>query len=137
MRRLAAFLTLALVSTSLACGSDKVTGPTVESLVGTWNLSTVNGAPLPFTYRAADPKLELLSDQFVTFADGTFTATQVVRVTDVDGVSTQTFPDFGVWALSGTAILFQFSDNSVATATAGGDTFTFAGGGVSQVYVKQ
>ena len=137
MRRLAAFLALALASTSLACGSDSVSGPSVDSLVGTWNLSTVNGAPLPFLFQSTNPQIEILSDQFVTLADGTFTESQDVRFTDDTGVSTETFTDFGLWSLSGTAMLFRFSDGSRATATAGSDNFIFAGGGFSQVYVRQ
>ena len=99
--------------------------------------STVNGAALPFTFQAANPKTEILSDQFVTRADGTFIESTDIRFTDATGPSVETFPDSGLWALNGTAIFLQFSDGSTATGTAASDALTFAGGGFSQVYRKQ
>ena len=131
-------MTFAFATALLAgCGSDTATAPTQASVAGTWNLSTVNGSPLPFVLQAANPKLELVSDQFVVSANGTFTESTVARVTDGGTVSTTTIPDAGTYTLNGTAATFTFSDGSSGTATVSGNTFTVASGGYSQVYKKQ
>ena len=61
------FATLFTVATVLlaGCGGDAATPPIPASLAGTWNLSTVNGTPLPFVVQLANPKIEILSDQLV------------------------------------------------------------------------
>jgi hypothetical protein len=110
----------------------------VVSAAGTWNLTTVNGSPLPFIAQAASPKVELLSDQLILGASGTFTQTTTVRFTDVGVDTTQTFADAGTYTVNGTAISFRFnSDGSVETGTVGSTTLTVAGGGFSAVYTKQ
>ena len=58
MRRL---LLLALPLALMACGSDSDTTVTVATLAGTWNLTTANGAALPFTITTTPAKVELLS----------------------------------------------------------------------------
>lgn len=137
MRRILV-MTFAFATVLLAgCGSDSSTAPTLSSLAGTWNLSTVNGSPLPFVVQASSPKIELLSDQIVVSANGTFTESTVARFTDGTTVSTTTIPDAGTYTLNGTAAVFTFSDGSSGTATVSGNTFTVASGGYSQVYRKQ
>jgi hypothetical protein len=135
MRR---FLALALLLASASCSSDSSTNPTPESLAGTWNLSTVNGSGLPFLLQAANPKAELLNDQLIVSAAGTFTETGNLRFTDADGVVNVPFTDSGRWALDGTAVNFTFlSDGSSGTGTVSGNSFTLGAFGFSYVYVKQ
>jgi hypothetical protein len=135
MRR---FLALALLLASASCSSDSSTNPTPESLAGTWNLSTVNGSSLPFLLQAANPKVELLDDQFIVSSAGTFTQTQNVRLTDASGVTNLPFTDSGTWTLNGTSVTFTFtSDGSSGTGTVSGNSFTFGGPGFPLVYVKQ
>ena len=138
MRRLTALLVLALASSAVACGSDNVTSPTLESIPGTWNLTTLNGAPLPFVLQAANPKVEFLDDQIVMLSDRTFTDTYNFRFTSSTGeVTTDGSIDTGVWTLNGTALVFSYSDGTTVTATVNGGSFTIAGGGFSQLYTKQ
>jgi len=48
-RVLRALVATGALGLAAACGSDELTGPTLESqLVGAWELETVNGQPLPF-----------------------------------------------------------------------------------------
>lgn len=139
MRRLAALVLLALASSAVACNSDNATNPTAESLAGTWNLSTLNGNPLPFLLQASNPKVEFLNDQFVVSSNGTFTDTYNFRFTDAAGVvTTDGGSDAGTWTLNGTAVVFRYDvDASTSTATVNGNTFTIAAGGFSQVFTKQ
>ena len=138
-RMLVSVFTLATVLLS-ACGSDSSTNPTPTSIAGTWNLSTVNGAALPYLLQAAsgtNPKVEILSDQIVISASGTFTQSTVARITQGTTVSTSTLPDNGTYSLNGTAATFIFSDGSSGTATVLNNTLTIAEAGISLVYIKQ
>jgi hypothetical protein len=64
MRRLAM---LALAATMAACNSDS-TGPN-GSVAGTYELRTINGQPLPYTFSSG---LRLISDDLTLFSDGTY-----------------------------------------------------------------
>src|SRR5262245_42183221 len=133
MRRL---LVVAL-SLIAACGGDSTTGPTVqEQIAGTWTLSTVNGAPLPFIIaQSGANKLELLSDVFVVASTGSFTQTSTVRSTISGVVSTQSVADAGTYTVNGTAITLHFnSDGSTGTASWSGNTMTTTDAGVALVY---
>lgn len=134
MRRLIALLALSAVA---ACGSDNSTNPI--SFAGTWNLTTVNGSPLPVTVQASNPKIEVLSDQITATAAGTFTETFNNRFTSTTGeVTTQPGTDSGTWTVSGTTVTLHFSsDGTTFTATISGNTFTAAQAGFSAVYAKQ
>jgi hypothetical protein len=141
MRRL---LAVAVLLASASCSSDSSTNPTA-SLAGTWNLSTVNGSPLPFLLQELDlqattptPRVELLNDQIIAASAGTFTETADARITDATGPLTVHFADKGTWALSGNAITFHFdSDGSSGTGTLNGNSFTIGEVGFASVYVKQ
>jgi hypothetical protein len=139
MRRLIAFLALALVSSSVACSSDSSTNPTVESVVGAWNLTAINGTPLPFLLQTSNPKVELLTDQITFGSSGTFTEAYSLRFTSTTGeVTLEPGVDSGVWTLSGINLSLRYSsDGSLATATMSGDTFAFSGAGFTQTYAKQ
>jgi hypothetical protein len=139
MRRLYALLVPALLASAVACGSDSSTGPSAESVSGTYNLSTVNTSPLPFILQASNPKVELLSDQIVVSTAGTFTDNFNFRFTDLAGqVTTEAGADPGTWTLNGSTISFRYtSDGGVSTGTVNGNNITIVGGGFTQVYVKQ
>jgi len=131
---------LAIVCTATAvflagCGSDDSTGPT-QSVAGTWNLTTVNGSPLPFTIQAT-PKIEVLSDQLVVSANGTFTESTQTRTTNGTSVSLQTLPDGGTYTLNGTAATFIFNDGTTGAGTVTGTGLIVAFPGVSLSYQKQ
>ena len=141
MRRI---LAVALLLVSASCSKDSSTNPTA-TLEGTWNLSTINGAALPFLLQELDPqattptpRVELLSDQIIATSVGTFTETAIARVTDATGAFTVPFTDKGTWVLSGTTITFRFdSDGSSGTGLLNGNSFTIGETGFASVYVKQ
>jgi hypothetical protein len=118
------------------CDSDDSTGPTQASVVGMWNLTTVNGAVLPFTIQST-PKIEVLSDQLVVSANGTFTEATQTRTTNGTTVTLETVPDGGTYSLNGTAVTFIFTDGSTGAGTVSGTTLIVAFPGVSLVYQKQ
>lgn len=138
MRRLPAVLALALATSIAACGKDSGTSPSA-SLVGLWNLSTVNGAPLPFTVRESNPKIEVLDDRITWAADGTFAEAGTARYTDVAGVvKTSPYTDTGTWKVDGSTITIRYaSDGASLSGPISGSSLTVAGFGLSQVYVKQ
>lgn len=121
-----------------ACGTDVATEPVVTSVAGTWTLTTVDGKPLPYVYTPSDPKLELISKQYVISSAGTFTTSFTVRATELDGaVSANTASDSGTETLANNVVTFVYkSDGSVVTARVSSTTLTIAGT-ATQVFTKQ
>jgi hypothetical protein len=137
MRKLTALLAIIASCVSLACKSG-VTPPPDPSVTGTWNLTSINGASLPFTIQPANPKIELLNQQLIVASGGTFTQTGNVRLTDAGTVSTRPYADAGSWTLNGSAATFQFnSDGSAGTGTLSGNKFIVGQSGYSFEYTKQ
>ncbi len=101
-------------------------------------LTAANGKPLPFVYSASDPKLELISKQYVITATGTFTVSYTLRGTELDGtVNTTTTSDAGTSTLANNTVTFVYrSDGSIVTARVTATTMTIDGG-VPQVFTKQ
>ena len=136
MRRMLAIVSTAAAVLLAGCGSDNSTNPTQAQVAGTWNLTTVNGSPLPFTIQAT-PKIEVVSDQLVVSTNGTFTETTQTRTTNGTTVTNQTVPDGGTYSLNGTAATFIFNDGSTGAGTVSGTTLIVAFPGVSLDYQKQ
>jgi hypothetical protein len=130
-----------LLTLGLACGGDS-TSPTA-SIAGTWNLSSINGSPLPFTIQqVGTTKLEVVSDVAILTASnsssGSFTETTTSRLTQNGQVSTQTSANSGTYTLNGTAVVFV--SNTAGTSNTGswsGNTLTLAENGVALVFVRQ
>lgn len=134
MRFAAGLLALTLVA---GCGSD---GPTaLAGVEGTWNLLSVNTAPLPFTLGTLPDgaKLEVLS-QTVTMTGGKYTSATVFRSTPPAGsATTSNDGDAGTYSQTGSTLTFQSSsDNSILTAEVSGNRFTTTGGGVTLIFGK-
>jgi hypothetical protein len=131
-------LVLALSAASLlACGDSS--GPGVSSAIGTWNLVSVNGSPLPYTVVLIQPtyRLEVLSDVFVATANGTFTETFTTRETENGTVTTTTETDNGTWSQTGNTVTIVYSDATTSTATISGNTITLSEQGLVLVYQRQ
>jgi hypothetical protein len=132
------FLTIAALSL-LACGGDS-TGPTA-SAVGTWDLQTIDGSPLPFTiFELASPpdKLEVTSDTFVASSNGTYSETATLRETQGTTVTTQTQTDTGTWTQNNAAItLTSDSDGSSSSAAISGDVITASVSGDVFVFARR
>jgi len=136
MRRLLSIVCTAATVLLAACDSDDSTGPTENAVSGTWNLTTVNGAPLPFVIQST-PKIELVSEQLVVSANGTFTQASLVRTTSGTTVSNQTNSSAGTYTLSGTTASFIFNDGTTGAGTVSGTSLTVAKPGRAYVYQKQ
>ena len=121
-----------------ACGSGTATQPVVASVAGTWVLTSVNGKPLPYVYVASDPKLELISRQYVITSAGTFTTAFTLRGTELDGtVHTTTTSDAGTETLANNTVSFVYnSDGSIVTAHVSANTMTIDGS-VTQEFTRQ
>ena len=135
MRRL--MLALGAV-TLLACGGDS-TGPG-GNVAGTWELTTVNGAGLPFTLvQIASPvyRLEVMGDIYTFNDNGTWTGTTTLRENDNGTITTTSEPSSGTWSQAGANVTINYEDTSSSTATISGDRITFAEGGVTAVYERQ
>lgn len=134
-----ALLALAIAATfTSSCGSDAPTEPVVTSVAGTWALTEVNGKALPYVYAPSDPKLELISKQYVITAAGTFTTAFTLRGTELDGtVNTTTTSDAGTYALASNTVTFVYkSDGSVVSAHVSATTMTIDGS-VPQAFTRQ
>ena len=121
------------------CGSDSIATPTPidnAAVVGTWNLTSVNGSALPYVIRE-EPRVELVSDRFVLLADGTFTATIAFRIWNGGADLVQSREDAGTYSVSGTVATFSFNDQTSGTATVSGNTFTLGGADAPFLYTKQ
>lgn len=136
MRRL--ILALGAVSL-LGCGGGDSSGPSVASAVGTWNLVTINGSPLPYTIVQIAPsyKIEVLSDRYVANADRTWSETFSLRETDAGTVTTTTDSDNGTWTQANAALTITSSDGTVSSAAISGNTITISEGGFVSVYQRQ
>lgn len=134
-RRLAMTVAFAAV-VSMGC-SDDGTRPTPASFAGIWNLQSVNGLPMPFVLQAANPKLEVVSDQLVVMGNGTFTEAFAIRRTTGTEVVTENGSGSGTYSLNGTAVSLVYTDGSTGSGITSGNNLTLAGQGFSQVYVRQ
>ena len=136
MRRLLSIVCTAAAVLLAGCDSDDSTGPTENAVSGTWNLTTVNGAPLPFVTQST-PKIELVSEQLVVSANGTFIQASQVRTTSGTTVSNQTISSAGTYTLSGTTASFIFNDGTTGAGTVSSNSLTVAKPGRAYVYQKQ
>jgi hypothetical protein len=135
MRKLFAVLA---VTALVACTGDDLVQVTGGDVTGTYNLTTINGAALPFLLQESGPKVEVFSDSYVLQSAGKFTQSTSFRVTSGDTVSFETFPDSGVYAVQGSTIQLTFlSDSSIIVGTLAGGQLAFGAGGLTTVYVKQ
>lgn len=126
MRRFAAFLSVLLVT---ACTNEIDTSTRPEAIVGTYQLRSYGGQPLP-TLVPTDQNgsMELLSGELVIQANKSWTESRVYRVTD-GGVSQQiVFGSNGSWTLIEGAFM-QFNDKVLGyqfTGTAAGGSVTLS-----------
>lgn len=127
---------LAALAFTAACGDSSTS---VSSISGTYNLQTVNGSSLPYVFQAANPKIEIISEQLVLSSNSTFSLTDQERTTPTGGSpTTQAFTETGTWTLSGSTITVVFaSDASRSSGTVSGNTISIAETGFNLVFLKQ
>lgn len=133
MRKLIAVLALATLA---GCGSDSSTSAT--SFEGTWNLSTVNGAPLPFTYyQTSTEKAEVVAETFAASAGKAY-FTSTYRYTNTGApVQTETIADTATYSISGNTVKIQYSASDSVMGTWSGSRLTASAQGITAVYLKQ
>ena len=99
--------TLALLT---ACDPTDTTEAGIAMVAGTYQLSTVNGQPLPFTESAATPVVRLTASQLVARSDGTFTETSTRTTTTPAGATTTTTATTtGTYSVGGQVVSFVSS----------------------------
>ena len=131
-------LALLIAPLMIACGDDDPAGPSADTVAGTYRLQTVNGAVLPFVFiNQPGLRVEVISDEYVLNANGTFTTTITLRETEDTVVTTSSDSYSGQWQVDGSNINLSSAEvgNERASFT-NGNTLTFALTGVTLVYRK-
>ena len=121
MRRLAMF---ALAGTLAACNLDS-TGPN-GSVAGTYQLRTINGQQLPYTFSSG---LRLLSDDITLYSNGTYE--DVSRYSDGS-----TDVDDGEYTDYNGAITFYSTSGYVYQGSVSRDVLTTVLNGFTQVFER-
>jgi hypothetical protein len=121
----------------LGCGGDDSTGPPAD-VEGMWNLQTVNGVALPFTYDVEPPSYtaEVVSDMVQVNADGTYTETSHIRETDAGTVTEHDQTGGGTWTVRGNSIDLTDETGLTVTGRVNGNTMSIDAG-LDLVYSRQ
>ena len=140
MRKAALMSMTALLMLGAACGKDEAVGPPTEaSIVGVYNLTIVNGGPLPFPIAGNETSiLELIAGKLTLKSDHTFIDEITTRQTYASGtptpielVDTRT----GTFALTGTTVLLSYPEG-VSSVAATGNLLHANNGGLLLTYTK-
>jgi hypothetical protein len=123
-----------------ACGGggDGATGPQA-TVVGVYQLQSINASPLPFTIlQIGADRIEITGSQLSLNADNSFTEITTFRVTESGTVTTETGQTLGAYSRNGNNITFtDASDGSTYSASwDGGRQITQTAGGLTLVYRK-
>ena len=125
MRRKLLAAAFALLVLSGCGGDDTPNGPIELSIVGEYDLITVEGESLPYTlFDILGERLECLSGSIDIRASGTISSEVEMRLT-TDGVS-ETFSetDTGTWSSSGSSVTLFWDEGCTDNATVLGDRLT-------------
>src|SRR5690348_2633570 len=95
---------LLILLVSLGCSSYTLTTPTEETLTGKWNLTAVNGTPLPYTVPQIGPKQEVVEDVLTIAPSNTFTEVTTIHTTENGQVTTRTVTDAGTYEYNSYAV---------------------------------
>ena len=134
---------VAMLAASVACTDN--TSPSNRSAGGTYDLQTVNGTSLPYSYNTSSGTLTIQSDIYTLNNDGTYN--EAISETISNGFSNTPTSDAeaGTWYQNGNAVVFspnystQGNYTQYTGALSGGGTFshssiTFSYNGVVWVY---
>ncbi len=137
LRTTALVLAAGLICVS-ACGSDSSTTPGVN-VVGTFQLKTINGGPLPaLLVQNAAGRSVVTDDEFTLNADHTYSEVGHLQITLTTGsVITQPEADAGVYSnTNGAVVLSSLDGNGTNNATVNGNTLTILLDGATLVYQR-
>lgn len=133
MRRF--FLLAAVLVSAAACQNDS-TSPNVQ-LTGSYNLRTINGQTLPYTFTANNGNVEdVTADQLTLFSDGSYQ--DVATVEDQSGSFQST--ELGTYtALNGSITFFDQTDGIQYGGSLSGNVLTEISnnGTLTEVFQKQ
>ena len=105
-------LVFAMLALLTACDPTDTTEAGIALVRGTYQLSTVNGQPLPFTESATTPVVRLTASQLEARSDGTFTETSTRTTTTPAGTTTTTTATSGTFSVGGQVVAFVSSSGS-------------------------
>lgn len=135
MRR---FIPLVLAAV-VGCGTDAVVRPQAGTMVGTWNLQTINGQPLPYADpQANDYKFETLSNSVTMDSHGFYRSRGQYRVTTNGRATTYATIDSGTYTLSEPQlVVVSMASGESQIGTVSGKTLTFIAPGHTFVLKKK
>jgi hypothetical protein len=117
------------------CFADGVVGS--GSVVGTYTLRTVNGAPPPVAITTGGTTVEILEDTLRLFQGLTWASNGRTKTTVAGQATVATVAETGYYGPSGTSISFTSSDGrKTRLSILYGNTLTFVENGVTSVYSK-
>ena len=103
-------VSVAALAMLAACGSDASTGVRA-AVAGTYQLSTVNGAPLPFTENSSGAVVKVTAGQLVAGADGAFSETLTRTTTPSGGTAVpSTTTATGTFTVGNQVIVFSYNN---------------------------
>jgi hypothetical protein len=127
MRYLTSILTAVVLATATACNGSDVVNPS-GSVVGTWNLRTLNGSPLPVALSSSSV---LEAEQLRLNNDGTYS--DVASYSDGG-----TLTEVGFYDINNNLITFQDqTDGFSYTGSVSGNVLTESNNGFVGVYQRE
>lgn len=126
MRYLMPLFAAVTLATAAACSNNDAVSPN-GSIVGTYNLRTLNGQPLPYSINS---RTALVGEQLSLNNDGTYT--DVASYSDGSN-----FNEVGYYLVNNNAITFQDqTDNLTYQGSISGDVLTEISGSFTSVYQR-
>lgn len=136
-------MTVALLATLAACTDN--TSPFDHSAGGTYDLQTVNGNSMPYSYNTSSGTLTINSDVYTLSNNGTYNETISETISNGFSSSPTSDAEAGTWYQDGDAVVFspnystQNNYTQYTGALSGSSTFshssiTFSYNGVVWVY---
>lgn len=125
--RLRAVLTAALCVGSLAACSD-ITNPNGQSAGGTYDLQTVNGSQLPYTFSTGGATVSVQSDVYTLTNNYSYSEVTTETVSNGFQNSNVTQTEYGNWSQNNNAITFTPTTSTQGSFTP--YTGSLSGGGL-------
>ena len=141
MRLVAQAILVATLAFTEACGAGNATGvlPTDANVVGVYNLTLVNGGPLPFPYSAtAVSRIDIVGGAITLTASHMFTDALARREMVFASGSQRNLADTlqGTWSLESHNLTLTYSGLGVQAANVTGNLLTINAQGLMLRYDK-
>ena len=139
-RTLARLWLLALLAVPAgACGGDAPAGPASTSIVGTWDLQTVDGEPLPFVFsESGGDRAEISGNVLTLSADSSFAERFEYRRTVARQRTSGVAWYEGTYSVRERAVAFVYSSNgSTVNGTVSQNGLRLSSAGFAFVYRRR